>query len=171
MAGVVVWRIARRPYALDKLGTGARRDGGRWNHAGTAVIYTGCTIAITALEKFVHLAGIVPPDLVLVRCELPRDCSFERPEPSKLPAGWDLVSPGPASMDFGTRWARELRSLVLYVPSVLAHEECNAIVNPSHSEFSAVKMVIERDFRYDARMYLPRKAGGTGRGAKPPSGS
>jgi RES domain-containing protein len=158
LAGDVVWRIARRRYALDRRGTGAAQDGGRWNQPGTGVIYAGCTVAITALERFVHLAGIVPPDLVLVRVELPRDHAAERPRLSELPKDWDLVPAGPSSMAFGTRWAQEKRSLVLYVPSVILREESNAVLNPDHHEFVAVKMTIERDFHYDARMYLPRRA-------------
>lgn len=157
MADTVVWRIARRPYALDRLGLGARDNGGRWNHPGTGVIYAGCTIAIAALEKFVHLAGVVPPDLVLVRVTLPGGCSAERPRLSDLPKGWNAVPPGPASMDFGTNWARALRSLVLYVPSALVPEELNAVVNPSHAEFARITMVVEREFRYDARMYAARR--------------
>jgi RES domain-containing protein len=156
----VVWRIARRPHALDTLGAGARQDGGRWNRPGTGVIYAGSTIAIAALERFVHLAGVVPADLVLVRVTLPDGCSTEMPEDSDLPRGWDLVPPGPASMDFGTRWAQEMRSLVLYVPSVVLREEKNAVLNPAHPEFARVKLAIERPFNYDPRMYSLRRAPG-----------
>lgn len=156
--GAVVWRIARRRYALDKLGVGARRDGGRWNRPGTGVIYAGATIAIAALERFVHLAGVVPADLVLVRVALPDGSSTETPARSDLPRDWDLVPAGPGSMDFGTRWAQELRSLVLYVPSVVLREEKNAVLNPAHPEFAGVKLTIERPFNYDPRMYSPRRA-------------
>ena len=158
MARALVWRIARRPYALDRLGIGARQDGGRWNSPGTSVIYAGRTIAIAALEKFVHVAGIVPPDLVLVRVELPKACSAEQPELADLPEDWDLVPAGPGSMEFGTTWTRESRSLVLYLPSALVREERIAVLNPNHREFAAVEMFIERDFHYDPRMYLPRRA-------------
>jgi RES domain-containing protein len=67
----LLWRIARRPYALDRLGVGARDHGGRWNRPGTAVIYTGQSVAVSALETLVHTSGVIPPDLVLVRIELP----------------------------------------------------------------------------------------------------
>ena len=150
---VALWRIARRPYAVDRTGLGARDHGGRWNRPGTAVLYAGSTIAIAALERFVHLAGVVPSDLVLVRIDLPDGSSEETPKLSDLPKDWNLLPPGPASMDYGTRWAREQRSLVLYVPSVLVREERNAVINPVHSEFAAVTMTIERPFRYDARMF------------------
>ncbi len=65
---------------------------------------------------------------------------------------------GPGSMDFGTKWAQEQRSLVLYVPSAVLREETNALLNPGHAEFAAVTMTIERDFSYDPRMSLPRRA-------------
>jgi len=157
VAAAAVWRIARRRYARDRLGVGAREDGGRWNYPGTSVIYAGRTIAIAALEKFVHLAGIVPPDLVLVRVELPEHASSEEPALPDLPPDWDAVPAGPGSMEFGTRWARENRSLVLYVPSALLREEGNAVLNPHHPEFTGVKLRIERGFHYDPRMYLPRR--------------
>ena len=157
MAAAAVWRIARRRHARDRLGLGARQDGGRWNYPRTSVIYAGRTIAIAALEKYVHLAGVVPPDLVLVRAELPDHASLEEPALADLPTDWDAVPAGPGSMEFGTRWARENRSPVLYVPSALVREEGNAVLNPHHPEFAAVKMVIERDFHYDPRMYLSRR--------------
>ncbi len=120
------------------------------------MLYTGRTVGITALEKFVHVAGIMPHDFVLVRVELRENCMSEEPVIAALPPDWDVVPPGPGSMDFGTRWAHENRSLVLYVPSVLVREEGNAVLNPSHPEFVSVKISIERDFHYDLRMYAPR---------------
>lgn len=156
MARVVVWRIARRPHALDRAGVGARDNGGRWNRPGTAVIYTGRTVGIAALEKFVHLATVLPLDLVLVRIALPAHCSVEEPRLTDLPADWNAVPIRPGSMDFGTRWAREGRSLALYVPSALVPEEGNAVLNPGHPEFSRVAMSIQRRFQFDPRMSIPR---------------
>lgn len=155
----VVWRIARRPHALDRLGIGAREHGGRWNVPGTAVIYANRTVGIAALERFVHVAGVVPADLALVRVDLPARHSIEEPKPDELPKAWDVIPPGPASMRFGTTWARQRRSLVLYVPSVVVREERNAVLNPHHPEFRGVRMVMEREFHYDSRMYPPRPAG------------
>ncbi len=156
MPGAVVWRIARRRHALDRTGAGARDQGGRWNRPGIAVIYASRTVGIAALERFVHVAGVVPPDLVLVRIELPEKCSVEAPALADLPADWDAVPIGPGSMDFGTAWVREARALVLHVPSAVVPEEGNAVLNPDHQEFAAVRMSIRRDFHYDPRMYAAR---------------
>jgi RES domain-containing protein len=154
-----VWRIARRPYALDRLWIGARDEGGRWNVPGTAVIYAGRTIAIAALEKLVHMADVVPADLVVVRIDVPENCTTEEVAPAALPPNWAAVPVAPASMEYGTRWVRERRSLVLYVPSALVREETNAVLNPNHPEFSGVTMAIERAFHYDGRLFLRRRAG------------
>lgn len=154
----VLWRLARKRYALDRSGRGAREQGGRWNAVGTAVIYAGRTVGIAALEKFVHLAGVVPADLVLVRVALPDSSSFEERALANLPADWDAVPPARASIELGTKWAQERRSLVLYVPSALVREEANAVLNPNHREFVGVRMTIERDFHYDPRMFA-RRAG------------
>jgi RES domain-containing protein len=157
VARAVLWRIARRRHALDRLGAGARRYGGRWNYPGTPVVYAAGSIALAALEKFVNAEGVVPRDLVLVRLELPREHSAEAATPAQLPKGWNNVPAGPTSMAFGTRWLAAKRSLVLYVPSALVPEEANALLNPKHPEFAGVKMVVERGFDYDIRMYLPRR--------------
>ena len=157
MAGADLWRIARRPYGLDRLGTGARESGSRWNNPGTGVIYASRSIALAALEKFVHLAGIIPGDLVLVRLELPDSCSAEEPRLTNLPRDWNRIPAGPASAAFGTSWAAANRSLVLYIPSVLVPEEKIAVLNPNHPEFASVKMSVERDFHYDPRMFLPKR--------------
>jgi hypothetical protein len=101
----------------------------------------------------VHLAGIVPPDLVLVRIELPEAHSFERPMLSDLPKDWRRVPPGAGGVEFGTVWARENRSLVLYVPSALLPEEERRAQSCS-PEFTGVKMTIRRAFSYDPRMFM-----------------
>ena len=165
--GAVVWRIARRPYALDRTGRGACEHGGRWNLPGTEVVYAARSIALAALEVFVHVAGVVPRDLVLVRIELPEGCSVEEPAVAALPVGWDALPARGASMELGSAWARGRRSLVLHVPSALVPEEGNAVLNPAHPEFAAVRMTIARPFRYDPRMYLTRAAPATPRRSRP----
>src|SRR5437762_9161440 len=151
-----LWRIARRAFALDRVGAGARDTGGRWNAVGTPVIYTGRTIGIAALEKFVHLSGVVPPDLVLVRVAVPDGASSETPALADLPADWNALRHGPRSMQFGTRWAQQERSLVLYVSSAIIPEEAIGVLNPNHPEFARVRMGVERDFRFDLRMFARR---------------
>jgi RES domain-containing protein len=90
--------------------------------------------------------------------DLPDKYSSGHPALGDLPADWNAVPTAPGSMELGTKWARDNRSLVLYVPSALVREERNAVLNPDHPEFAAVGLVIERDFHYDPRMFVPRAA-------------
>jgi RES domain-containing protein len=66
-------------------------------------------------------------------------------------------------MDFGTAWARAARSLVLHVPSAILPEEGNAVLNPLHPEFAAVRMSVLREFHYDVRLSAPRTGRSPGR--------
>ena len=61
-------------------------------------------------------------------------------------------------MNFGSQWARQNRSLVLYVPSAVVSEALNGVLNPNHPEFNAVTLTIERDFQYDPRILLARSS-------------
>ena len=66
-----VWRIcSRRHQRFD--GEGARLYGGRWNYAGTAVVYTSASLALAALELFVHIdVDLLPNNLVAIAAEVP----------------------------------------------------------------------------------------------------
>jgi RES domain-containing protein len=122
-------------------------------------MYTGRTIAIAALEKLVHLSAVVPRDLVVVRVDMPGRYSSETPTLADLPKDWNATRPPRRTMEFGTQWARENRSLVLFVPSAIVPEEFNAVINPNHAEFGGVTMRIERTFQYDPRILTRRMRG------------
>jgi RES domain-containing protein len=55
-------------------------------------------------------------------------------------------------MRLGDRWAAELRSPVLEVPSVLIPEESNYILNPLHPDFSRIAIGEPQDFVFDPRL-------------------
>lgn len=147
------WRVARRLHALDRLGTGARIAGGRWNSEGMAAIYAGLTPELAALEKLVHTGRFLPPDLVLVRIELPDDRDlYLEPGPKKLPAGWDALPSSPAAAAFGDTFLREMAKLGMVVPSAVMPEARNIIINPGHPAMAQVTMTIVRGFAFDPRL-------------------
>jgi RES domain-containing protein len=66
--------------------------------------------------------------------------------------GWDAIPPD-ASIRFGTQWARERRSVVLRVPSVMIPSESNFVLNPAHPTFKrAVRIGAARPFAFDRRL-------------------
>jgi RES domain-containing protein len=149
---VIVHRLCRAAHrALD--GEGAFRFGGRWNRPGTAAVYGSSTLSLAALEYLVHLEiPQAPTDLVSLTISLP-DPSIHRLDRAELPAEWRSVPEHPWCADFGTRWLAAGTTLALQVPSALIPEETNLLINPAHPGFSGVKVLSERPFRFDPRLY------------------
>lgn len=147
------WRIAKQKYALDKKCAGAEQHGGRWNSIGQPALYAGCSIEIAALEKFVHLNGVIHGlGLLLVKIEVPDNVSLVKQEASKLPKGWDILPSNSVSQNIGDNWLKNNTELVMLVPSVIIPEAFNAVINPNHSEYSQVTLSIYRPFEFDDRM-------------------
>ncbi|MET0267470.1 MAG: RES family NAD+ phosphorylase [Duganella sp.] len=147
-----VWRITHRRYALDKLCADAALYGGRWNPVGMPALYAGSSIAITAMEKLIHLGSGTWPPLVLVAVDLPDDAAVYQPEVSALPACWDALPTSTASQTFGGAWLQRGDTLAMKVPSVIVAEENNVVINPMHSAYPQVQLSIVRPFTYDRRL-------------------
>ncbi len=155
---VVLWRIATDTpdYTADDLsGEGAYRTGGRWNRAGTAMVYASQSIALACLETVVHLARRTPLPLnrYLVEIRVPRSAfeSATSAMPEEL-VGWDAEPAGRVSLDWGTRWADGDETLLARVPSVIVPEESNLLLNPAHRDAALVRARKIRRWTYDGRL-------------------
>lgn len=147
------WRIAKRQFAPDRLGSGARSFGGRWNSPGVAVIYAGMTPEIAALEKLVHTGDMLPADLVLTRLDLPDDEGLYRHcGLAQMPPGWDALPASASAIEFGNAFVTAGGYLGMIVPSVVMPEAKNIILNPNHPAFANVEMTIVRPFEFDSRL-------------------
>ena len=149
-----VWRICRARFAAEAFsGQEARRFGGRWNSPGVPMVYSSSSLALAAMELFVHLEpNQQPDDLVSIAALLPKGEPAQRLEPDKLPRGWwkDDFAPLRA---IGDRWIREKRSLAMQVPSAALHAEWNVLMNPLHPARAKIKTEPPQAFRFDARMF------------------
>jgi RES domain-containing protein len=148
-----VWRLSKAAFSgFD--GEGARLYGGRWNLAGTAVVYASESLALAALEMFVHLElEDMPADLVARWAELPDDLSTETVSAAGLPRSW-RDCPAPEALGRrGSEWARRGRSAALRVPSAVVPQEWNVLLNPAHPEFPRIRVGRAEPFSYDPRMW------------------
>jgi RES domain-containing protein len=153
---VVVWRIcARRLAARAFDGEGARTYGGRWNHPGVAVVYASATLSLAILELLVHVdAETVPEKLVAFAVDIPERLAMTRVANADLPAGWRRYPSPEATLDVGTRWAREGRTAVLVVPCGVVPQESNYLLNPAHPEFGRLRIGRAQAFRFDPRLVM-----------------
>jgi RES domain-containing protein len=150
-----VYRVLRKAYARTPLdGEGAYRYGGRWSSVGTRLSYTSEHQSLAMLEYFVHLdAADAPPDLVLVTAEIPNDLPKQRIAVDELPTNWRR-SPAPSELArIGDEFVRKAGHCVLIVPSALAPNENNWLLNPQHAGFGRVVVSRIEPLIYDERMF------------------
>src|SRR5262249_602403 len=148
------WRLikARRArHAFD--GEGARLYGGRWNSAGTRMVYTAQSPSLAVLEILVHLQAAAPlSGYVLIEARVPEELieALTRPPPD-----WRTIPAPESTRRLGDQWLRPARSLALAVPSVVSPSESLILLNPSHRDFHRVRRGQPQPFALDPR--LPRR--------------
>ena len=149
-----IYRVLRNPFARAPFdGEGAYRYGGRWSSPGTRVSYASEHQSLAMLEYFVHLDKDDPPnDLVLATAEVPDDVRREKIDPHDLPANWRDAAAPPALALFGDEFVTRGERCLLLVPSVLAPEENNLLINPAHRDFEKITIHPLQPLLYDARM-------------------
>lgn len=148
------WRICRRRYAGEAAsGEGARVFGGRWNSRGVRVVYASTSLALAAVETFVHLEpNLMPADLVSIEGEIPESIPISRIDGKILPVRWHETR-GDVLCRFGDEWIRSGQGSALLVPSAAIRSEWNILLNPAHSDFSKIKFRDPEPFAFDARMF------------------
>lgn len=105
------------------------------------------------LEILVHAGLSVPPkNHRLVRITIPDTSERETVLPSAL-RGWDAEDPVVAR-EFGDRWLKEMRTVVLRVPSVATEgRENNILINPLHPRFAHILASEPEQIRWDLRLF------------------
>lgn len=150
---MLLYRIAKTGYVRDLTGFGAKLYGGRWNHRGSAIIYTSETRALATIEYLVHVSmANMPRDLSMAVLEVPDALASERIQTATLPNNWRDFPAPPELADLGTRWAESERSLLLIVPSAVVPEEHNVLLNPLHSDMKRVALRNVEPYEMDQRL-------------------
>ncbi|MFK7602403.1 RES family NAD+ phosphorylase [Deinococcus sp. SM5_A1] len=156
-----MWRIydhtqpwAQAPGFTPLDGNGGLFATGRWNKRGTRMVYAAQSAALVTLEVLAH----VPPPLfgerTLVKIQA-TDPSMEHiSTQSFLALIRDARDPDREELtqDYGSQWAREERSLLLKVPSVIIPHDHNYLINPAHPEASALRLELSERIRLDRRL-------------------
>src|SRR5260370_11883795 len=147
---MIVYRLASARHPAHD-GLGASRYGGRWNHKGTAAIYTAASRALCALEVLAN-ADELAGDYLVTPIEVPDSLTVRTLSIENLPHLWDAGEPISGTRDIGTEWANAATSAVLAVPSAVIPREYNYILNPRHPDFSKIKFFSSEPFYFDDRL-------------------
>lgn len=147
-----IYRLCKEKYAtLD--GYGAFLYGGRWNSPGKAVVYAAENRALAALEFLVgveHHRAL--GKLVMLTIEIPDALAQETIAQNELPDEWRQF-PAPQTLaNLGDRWLQSNKTCLLIAPSVHVPEEHNYLLNPRHADFTQIKVLEQKAFRFDDRL-------------------
>jgi RES domain-containing protein len=149
---MVLYRIGKTKYAHDVEGTGAKLNGGRWNHEGVPCIYCAASRALSLLEYSAHVTlDTIPKFLSFTSFDVPDDLVHTLKN-SKLPQNWDAWPHPKAARDFGTNLLRKNKYAVVRFPSAIIREEYIYTINPLHAKMKAIKIIEVRSYAYDPRL-------------------
>ena len=153
------WRVTRKSHAEQPLsGEGARLHGGRWNHAGVAVVYTSQSLSLAVLEYLVNVSPAdLPDDLVSIQIQIPSELRRTEIPLSDLPEDWRIFPGREHLKDTGTDWALKASTPILVVPSVVIPTELNYLINSKHRLVERIKILSVEPFSLDARFYQASK--------------
>lgn len=123
-------------------------DGACGSEKGIPALYTSSSLSLAALEILVHTDKSLPPvNMAYAKIYVP-DEMFSM----KILRLKDDEAP----VEYGTKWLKEKRGLMLKVPSVILpyeyDHEFNLILNPLYEDYKKVSVVEVHDFSFDVRM-------------------
>lgn len=149
---MLVYRIGKTKYAKDLSGTGAKLNGGRWNHEGISCIYTAESRALALVEYTAHVSeDEIPRAISFTTYEVPEEAVLEF-STGVLPGNWRDWPHPKETRDFGTSFLKKADYLIIKIPSAVVPEEFNYIINPLHPLISKVKVLHVKDYTYDIRL-------------------
>ncbi len=149
---MLVFRIAKKRYAADLSGAGARMAGGRWNFKGVPVVYTSESRALAFCEFFIHVSpAFIPKNLKVVTVSIPDQIKPATIDKNDLPPGWRSMTSSYGAAQMGTEWLQSNASLLLRVPSVVIPDEHNILINPMHPDIHLAEIESMDDFHIEDR--------------------
>lgn len=148
-----VWRITPAAHAAFD-GEGTRRFGSRWIPRGVPAVHTSGTLALAALELFVHTdPDLLPADAVARYADIPESTAVTNISVGDLPKNWREFPPPETLQEIGRNWVQHAATAVLAVPSAIIPSEQNFVLNPLHPDFARVQPGPSQGFQFDARMW------------------
>lgn len=140
-------------------GEGAFRYGGRWNSSGRRVLYASDSLALSALEIFVHLnsrpaakSGAILADYSFADISFGADAVVNVEQLAHLPENWREHPNDETVRNIGDEWIANGTSPVLRVPTAILPIEFNYLVNLGHKDIGKVNFGKPEGFVFDPRL-------------------
>jgi RES domain-containing protein len=146
-----LFRLAKKQYAEDILGTGGLYYSGRWHRKGVQILYTSQHASLAVLEVLANSERL-PQNEYLVTFQIPENASVLEISEEKLPKNWKNLPYPDDLANFSEKWIRENKYWILKVPSIHASNEFNFLLNPLHSEHKNLEILSIKQYTFDVRL-------------------
>jgi RES domain-containing protein len=145
-----LWRISDYP---DLNGAGGFKRSGRWHNRGRRVVYLADSPSGALLERLVHLEldqEDIPDFYTRLKVAVPDNIPIEQLDP---PEGLDWTLDEKLTRGMADAWLASGKTCIARVPSAIASEAWNYLLNPMHPDAKSV--VIEKVIRerFDPRLF------------------
>jgi RES domain-containing protein len=147
---MLLWRISNHP-TLD--GRGGLETSARWHTQGRPVVYLADSVAGALLEVLVHLELSpvrLPKSYRLLEVEAPDDLSIQELSANDLNENW--IRDETRTRTLGDEWLAYKRTPLLRVPSAVAPETFNVLLNSAHEEARQLRIISHREYPWDLRL-------------------
>jgi RES domain-containing protein len=156
---MIFYRITSCDRANDLSGEGAYLYGGRWNSKGTRILYTAESMALSMLEALAHITMVNQKQsycrlVIEMNTVEPYSMWMEEISTDQLPSDWRNSPEPDALKKIGDAFIAEGKMLALKVPSVLAPDSYNYLLNPNHELFGMLKIIQSEEIKFDQRLII-----------------
>jgi RES domain-containing protein len=148
---MILWRISNH---ADLSGVGGLYASARWHTQGKPVVYLAETPSAALLEILVHLElqeAERPDRYRLLKVEVDEGTAFEEVELSSLSSEWQKDEQQTRAR--GDAWAEKGETVLLRVPSAIAPETWNWLLNPRHKDAAQARIIASATYPYDPRIF------------------
>jgi RES domain-containing protein len=145
-----LWRISNHP-TLD--GGGGLETSGRWHTQGRPTVYLAENVAGALLEVLVHLELSpvrLPKSYRILKVEAPDDLGIGELSANDLSENWNRDETETRTL--GDEWLASRRTPFLRVPSAIAPETFNVLLNSAHEEARLLRIISHREYPWDLRL-------------------
>jgi RES domain-containing protein len=148
---MILWRISNH---ADLSGVGGLYASARWHTQGKPVVYLAETPSAALLEILVHLElqeAERPDPYRLLKVEVDEGTAFEEVDLSSLSSEWQKDEQQTRAR--GDAWAEKGETALLRVPSAIAPETWNWLLNPRHKDAAQARIIASATYPYDPRIF------------------
>jgi len=146
----ILWRVSNYP---NLSGEGGRKFSARWHTSGTRIVYLAESPMAALVETLVHLevdSEDIPEFYTLLKIFVPDDLAIQPLDP---PADREWKHDLELTRYMGDAWLASKETALAWVPSVIAPQTWNYLLNPEHPDAKKIEIAEMIKEQFNNRLF------------------